>query len=98
MRLFLAFLLGMLISPAQAQTPPCAPRDAMVASLGSMYAEEATGRGLSNEGHMVEIYTSSDGSTWTLIMIMPNGMACVTGTGKGWRTVKLPVKKLGPRI
>lgn len=33
---------------------------------------------------IVEIYTAEDGS-WTMVMVRPDGVACIIGFGDGWK-------------
>ena len=39
-------------------------------------------------GGVVEILTSPDGNTWTIIVTTPQGMSCLVAAGEGWRAVE----------
>lgn len=46
--------------------------------------------GITNNGGVMEILTSKDGETWTLLITMPNGMACMMATGEDWINMTKP--------
>ncbi len=52
------------------------------------YQEAPIGAGVTNSGGLVEVLTTSDGSTWTIIVTTPQGVSCLVATGEGWRTLK----------
>ena len=79
---------------ALAQQPPqaCGPRDRVLESLSKEYGEVLTGRGVTDNGCMVEMTLSPTGS-WTILMTCPNmppAMVCAVGTGSGWESIALP--------
>ena len=77
----------MLASPVLAQ-PLCEARSAAVEYLADNYGETPVGHGLTNpNGLLVELFTSKDGGTWTLLVSHPNGTSCVIAAGKDWRGV-----------
>ncbi len=41
--------------------------------------------GVTNKGALVEVLTTKDGLTWTIIVSIPNGLACLVAAGVGWR-------------
>jgi len=65
---------------AQAQ---CGPREQLVKLLAEQYKEDPVGIGLAQPGQVVEVFASSSGS-WTMVMTMPNGKACLIATGDNW--------------
>jgi hypothetical protein len=44
--------------------------------------------GLANNGTMLEIATSGEGS-WTILVTRPDGVSCVVATGEAWERVPL---------
>ncbi len=44
--------------------------------------------GVTNKGALVEVLTTGDGSTWTIIVSMPNGTSCLFAAGEGWRSME----------
>ena len=57
------------------------------------YSETPAGMGLAANGGIVELFASPGGTTWTLILTMPDGKSKVIVTGEGWIT--LPIKIAG---
>lgn len=76
--------------PAQAQ-PVCAPRDAIAEGLASGYGERVTAAGVDQRGNLIEVF-SSDTGTWTIVLTIPGGPACLLSSGDGWQymQVELP--------
>ncbi len=78
-------------SSTLAQPVPCAPRDTLLTVLEQKYGEVpvavgVTGTGVGTSGGaLVELLTSKGGTTWTLILTMPNGQTCLIASGEGWR-------------
>jgi hypothetical protein len=73
--------------PAWAQST-AAPRSQIVNVLNQRYAEMPAALGLAHDGSLVEIFTSSDGSTWTMVLTQPNGMSRIMAEGKAWIDVE----------
>ena len=85
MALLAAFFMS--VSPALAQQP-CAPRDALVANLNDKFGETLRFQGLTHPNRqLVEVLVSKDGETWTILVTLPGGLSCITGSGKDWRDV-----------
>lgn len=96
-RLIVAALVALgVASPAAAQQQRvCGERSDVLNQLSAQYAETPTAMGLSSTGGMVEVLASPTGSSWTIIMTLPNGMSCLMAVGEHWEAVK-PVVALGP--
>ncbi len=84
----MAACAAMLASPAQAQN--CASRAEALRNLGDKYGEAPIAMGLTNKGAVLEVLTSEDGATWTLIITMPNGISCMVAAGRMWETMMDP--------
>ncbi len=80
--LALALLLGVQ-SSASAQSV-CATHGEVTKRLGSAYSETQVAIGLASNGGVVEVFSTDDGATWTIVMTMPNGMSCVVASGEAW--------------
>lgn len=89
-------ILAMTAS-AQGQGPPgaCFPRDHLLAWLQENFGEAPIGFGLT-EGKMLELLTSKDGASWTIILTWPNGMSCMLSGGEAWRRLTPPQE--GPAV
>src|SRR3954469_617126 len=73
------------ITPAAAQTS-CGPREQLVKLLADQYKEDPVGIGLAQPGQVLEVFASSAGS-WTMVMTMPDGKACLIAAGNNWEMV-----------
>lgn len=70
--------------PAHAQQA-CAPRDVILGTLGGKYSEAPVALGLTSTGALIELLTTEDGSTWTLVLSMPDGRTCMMASGTDWQ-------------
>jgi hypothetical protein len=82
-------ILGVIIAlgsaPANAQSS-CGPREQLVKLLADQYKEDPVGIGLAPPGQVLEVFASSNGS-WTMVMTMPDGKACLIAAGDNWEMV-----------
>ena len=66
-------------------------RTKLVRLLGERYGENSVSAGIAQNGSVVELLTNADGSTWTLLMTLPDGSTQVIATGESWiSTASLP--------
>jgi len=81
---------------ATAATARCGDRATLMKTLKEQYKEVPVGLGISQKStEAFEVYASESGS-WTVVMTMSNGMACVMATGHSWQN--LPTKVAGSEI
>ena len=83
------WLALMLIAvPAHAESIQCYPRDKILTGLNKA-GEAVVARGLLRSGEMIELLTTRDGGTWTLLVTPPSltGKSCPMTTGFSWLTV-----------
>ncbi len=73
-------------TPAQAQQ--CDQRAKVIGHLAQKYQEAPVAIGVTTSGGIVEVLTSGDGSTWTIILSNPNGTSCLVAAGEGWRALR----------
>ena len=93
-RLFVSIAIAMMLlsgaalmaRPVAAQTAAM-PRTAVVELLGDRYSEQSVGLGIAQNGGVIELFTSKDGTTWTMVLTMPNGMSQMIATGKYWMQI-----------
>jgi hypothetical protein len=45
------------------------------------------GRGVSNDGTLIEIFMAQKDGTFTVIKTTPDGTSCVVDFGEGWQTL-----------
>ena len=51
--------------------------------------------GLASNGKLVEVFSSDDGSTWTIVLTAPGGVSCIIAAGKYWENLP-PAEEPGP--
>ncbi len=89
MRLILAAVL--MMAPASALghvSGPCGLRPAFLKFLADRYDEAPAARGITaSGGHVVELVTSRDGESWTIIVTDSSGTTCGLASGKAWQPV-----------
>lgn len=93
----MALALGLLIGGAFHALPAHAQeawleRSEIMSSLSKSYTEAPIGLGLASNGAVIELFTTPDGATWTLIMTLPNGLSQILGSGEAWITIPKAVK------
>lgn len=71
-------------SPARAETASCLPYDTVSERLSGQHNEAPSGMGLTNNGHVLQLFRSTDGATWTLVLVTPEGLACPMAAGDNW--------------
>jgi len=74
-------------TPASAQ-PQCDQRENVLQLLSKKYKESPVAVGVTNNGGLVEVLSTDQGATWSIIVTTPNGMSCLVAAGEGWRDVE----------
>jgi hypothetical protein len=74
-------------SPASAQQPLCTDRNEVISQLSSQYSEAPVAMGIANNGGVLEILSSQAGTSWTIILTMPNGVTCMIAAGENWESL-----------
>jgi len=72
-------------SGAQA-APACGKRGDVLAQLSEKFKETPVGIGLAGNGGLIELLTANAGTTWTLIITLPNGPTCLLAAGSDWQS------------
>ena len=80
----LAVALFLVSSAAMAQVP-CGQRDKIVEWFAVKCKEAPIATGVSSNGRLIEVLSTHDGETWTLIVSSPDGNSCMIASGQGWR-------------
>ncbi|MGB8275044.1 MAG: hypothetical protein WCF16_07205 [Alphaproteobacteria bacterium] len=65
----------------------CSTRANVLSHLSKKYAETPVALGVAENGGVIELLTSAQGNTWTIIVTMPNGKSCMVAAGEGWEQV-----------
>ena len=61
-----------------------ADRDMVVDQLAKSYAEAPRALGITSDGAVLELFTTGNGETWTIVVTLPNGLSRVVATGENW--------------
>ena len=89
----LVFGAAALAPPAYAQNAQCMPRDTLIETLQSRFGETLTGGGLQSESQLLELWSSQNTGSFTMLLTQPNGISCVVATGKNWNSNVVKVDK-----
>ena len=90
-----AVAMAVLTSVGIAQAAPqCDQRARALDHLAQKYKEAPVAIGVTSSGGIVEVLTTSDGATWTIIISYPTGTSCLVVAGENWRLLT-PVRDTG---
>lgn len=85
--LLLIFTLIYSAVDALSQPVACGPRDKLEAHLSIKFGEARFAQAMS-AGNAVNFYANSQSGSWTLVVVTPQGMACVMAAGQDFETAK----------
>lgn len=74
-----------LASASAMAAPQCNSRETVLQLLAQKYSEAPVAVGVANNGGLVEVLSTGDGQTWSIIITSPKGMSCLVAAGEGWR-------------
>ena len=74
-----------LVNSAASAEVPCGQRDTIVDWLAGKYKEAPVASGISSKGALIEVLSTEEGDTWTILLTAPNGTSCVVDTGQAWQ-------------
>jgi hypothetical protein len=96
----LALIVAALVLPATAADAgtPCSKRQDLIAQLATKYKEAPVAIGLGSNGNLIEVLTSDDGATWTIIQTAPTGIACMVAAGESWQPKEAQLASADPQI
>jgi CO dehydrogenase/acetyl-CoA synthase gamma subunit (corrinoid Fe-S protein) len=82
------FRLGVLIPPSSPghAAPVCGERATLANTLEVRYAEILAFAALTDDGKLMEVFTSRTG-TFTVIVTSPQSPSCVVATGSAWEGI-----------
>lgn len=84
-----AIVLGGTAARAQGG-PVCAPYKEVVEGLKRNHNERAAGLGQGANGVAVLLFRTPSGATWTLVIVRPDGVACLVADGQAWSDIAVP--------
>jgi hypothetical protein len=84
-----ATLAGLFLASGASAAAHCGDREAAIEILGEQYKEKLVARGISMAGHLVELFSSSQGkvvgNTWTITATNPRTkILCLISAGSMW--------------
>ncbi len=82
--LVLSVVAGSNFAEAAQPNHSCTDRASALTHLAKKYSETPVAIGLANNGGVIEVLTDAAGSTWSIIITMPDGMACIVASGEHW--------------
>ena len=95
--LVLGFFFPTALGSAETQSDSnCGQRTTVIDYLSSKYSEKPIAMGIAANGGLVEVLTSTEGTTFTIIVTMPEGETCMVAAGEGWEN--LPTLARRPQI
>ncbi len=75
-------------APASTQQMLCNKRSEVMKNLSANYKEAPTALGMASNGGVLEVMTSKDGNTWTVLLTKTDGTSCLVAMGNSWENVK----------
>ena len=82
----LVTLIGWLAMPGTAEGA-CVARDWLVAELAESHKERPIVQATTADGALLEVLSSADGRSWTLLVTEPEGLTCTLIEGRDWRAL-----------
>ncbi len=68
--------------------PQCNTRDSVIKQLSDKYREAPVALGVTHNGGLIEVLSTGEGKTWSIIITSPQGMSCLVAAGEGWRMME----------
>jgi hypothetical protein len=68
--------------------PQCDQRDSVLQVLQQKYKEQPVALGVTHNGGLVEVLTTGNDTTWSIIVTTPQGMSCLVAAGEGWKAMQ----------
>jgi len=80
--------LALVSTSAATAQPQCDQRDSVLQVLQQKYKEAPVALGVTHNGGLVEVLTTGNGNTWSIIVTTPQGMSCLVAAGEGWKAMQ----------
>lgn len=91
-----AMLLASSWTANAAETMSCDKRQKVIGHLAAKYQEAPVALGVTSTGRLVEVLSTNDGNTWTIILSHPDGTSCLLAAGEGWRDMEYNASAADP--
>lgn len=89
-RIAIASLVAGVAAAAPAGAQTCDNRDRVVGQLEEVYDENMVAAGMHDGQHLVELWATEDGRTWTLLLSRADGHTCILASGADWTGYIVP--------
>lgn len=86
---------SLILAPAPAMAIQCGDHKELAKHLNDKFSERLSSVGRDARGRVVEFYRSEVGS-WTLVLVLPEGPACVLTAGSDWQD--MPTRPRGEDV
>jgi len=74
-------------APQRGMRMPCHNATEIAKQLSSKYDEAPVAFGLQSNGNLLQVYSSEEKDTWTVVSTTPGGMSCIVAAGKRWESL-----------
>ena len=81
-------LVAAMLLPVSANAAQCGPKKMVTEQLGDRYGEVNFASGIATD-NSVKFFGNPRTGTWSVVVIKPDGLACVMATGDGLEVMKL---------
>lgn len=85
---FIACTVILLPFSAFSAVPNCGSHYDIVRGLGERFQEAPSAIGPMPTNQILQIFRSVDGSTWSAVVINPDGRACIVAAGDDWQDLE----------
>lgn len=83
--MFVGLLFGLAATSTPLMAANCAMRDTVVHRLQHKYSEALSAGGFQHNAQtMIEVWSSPETGTFTVIVTNSNGVSCIVAAGTGW--------------
>jgi hypothetical protein len=83
MKKYIAILACLAAYPGTAEAASCAPKALIEEALGTRFGEVAFAMGMA-VGNVVKFFSNPQSGSWTVVVIRPDGIACVVAQGENF--------------
>ena len=76
----------------------CGARPDVVELLASDFREQPSSVGVTGDGQLIEVLTSEENETWSILLTDRRGQSCIVATGEGWQNREPDSAMLEPQL
>lgn len=80
-----ALITATLIATPATANEKCAPYPVMAETLSTRFGETKVSEGIGGQGKAIlQVWSNSETSTWSVLIVGANGVACLVAAGVSW--------------